>query len=220
MRARPAARVGRFPTERPAGLSRPSGRESLTQKRPAGGAWGITLTHPCQRNPSNNPRLSNRRAAPAALLPAPFARCAGGGAGLRETLKVPAPGAQRQGRCAGDGSCLIAHLTGCARRNGFRHLVRRASLAMHRCTRATGPGGYARLGSLSPALASSLRRVGRLRRAFVRGSAPHTPTFSRGMCDRCGGGVPARSGRHPARADTTRARGRAVRRVMVTDDAA
>ena len=201
MRARAAARRVQLPTERPAGLYRPFGRESLTQKRPAGGAWGITLTHPCQRNPSSNPRLSDRRAAPAVLLPSPFARCAGGGAGLREKSKVPAPGAQRQARCAADGSCPGRNVTGCARRNGFRHPVRRLSPAAQRCTRATGSAvtlasslSPALASSLSPALASSLRRVGRLRRAFVGGSAPHAPTVSRGRCDRCRGAAPARCG--------------------------
>lgn len=162
--------------------------------------------------PSNRPRLFSHRAAPAVLLPR-FARCAGGGAGLREKSEVPAPGAQRQARCAGDGSYLIPTVTGCARRNGFRHPVRRLSPAMHRCTRATGSAGYARSGSLSPALASSLRRVGRLRRAFVGGSAPHTPTCSRGRCDRCRGAAPARRGGHLARADRTLPPRCAVRRV-------
>ena len=120
------------------------------------------------------------------------------GAGLRDGSKVPAPCAHN-----GDfitfpyGPCAIHNVTGCARRNGFRHPVRRP--------RAAGPGswswavpvGCARLGSLSPALASSLRRVGRLRRAFVGGSAPHTPTFSRGVCDSCRGGVPWRGGGLP-----------------------
>jgi hypothetical protein len=140
------------------------------------GVLGVSLRVAVPRNPSNSPRLSSHHAAPAALLPDPFARCAGGGAGLRETLKVPAPGAQRQARCAGNGSGATHNVTGCARRNGFRHPLRRLSPALRRCTRATGSSGYARLGSLSPALASSLRRVGRLRRAFVGGPAPQTPT--------------------------------------------
>jgi hypothetical protein len=72
--------------------------------------------------------------------------------------------------------------------------------------------------SLSPALASSLRRVGRLRRAFVGGSAPHTPTFR--AAGSSGGGVRRHGGGRPARADRTRARGCAVRRVTATDDAA
>lgn len=47
--------------------------------------------------------------------------------------------------------------------------------------------------SLSPALASSLRRVGRLRRAFVGGSAPHTPTFRAAGGSGGGGGAPRRA---------------------------
>jgi hypothetical protein len=55
------------------------------------------------------------------------------------------------------------------------------------CSAGAWCSGYARLGSLSPTLASSLRRVGRLRRAFVGGSAPHTPTFR--AAGGAGGGV-------------------------------
>jgi hypothetical protein len=47
--------------------------------------------------------------------------------------------------------------------------------------------------SLSPALASSLRRVGRLRRAFVGGSAPHTPTFRAAGGSGGGSGVRGRA---------------------------
>jgi len=187
------------------------------------GVLGVSLRAVVPRNPSNGPRLSSHRAAPAVLLPTPFARCAGGGAGLREKSKVPAPGAQRQARCAADGLCPRHNVTGCARRNGFRHPVRRLSPAAQRCTRATGPT-VTLAGSLSPALASSLRRVGRLRRAFVGGSAPHTPTGSRGRGDRCRGAAPARGGGRLVRADRTHARPCAVRRVMARalapDDAA
>jgi hypothetical protein len=157
--------------------------------------WGIIGAEAPPITPAAARPLPHHPRTPAVHLP-DVARFAGGGAGLRETLKVPAPGApKQQPRRAGDGFSPIHGLTGCARRNGFRHPVRRLSPAPHRCTRATGPGGYARLvGSLSPALASSLRRVGRLRRAFVGGRAPHTPTGSRGRCDRCRGAAPARSG--------------------------
>ena len=199
MRARAAARRVQLPTERPAGLSRPCGRESLTRSFPGHCAalWGIMGAEAPPINPAAARPLPHHPRPPAVHLPH-VARFAGGGAGLRETLKVPAPGTpRRRPRRAGDGSCATHNVTGCARRDGFRHPVRRPSPAPRRCTRATSPGGYARLGSLSPALASSLRRVGRLRRAFVGGRAPHTPTVSRGRCDRCRGAAPARSGGVP-----------------------
>jgi hypothetical protein len=93
-----------------------------------------------------------------------------------------------------------------------------ASFVSHQILRAAAEPLVTLASSLSPALASSLRRVGRLRRAFVGGSAPHTPTF-RAAGSR-GGGVRRHGGGRPARADRTRAGGCAVRRVMDTDDAA
>jgi hypothetical protein len=173
--------------------SRPFGRESLTQvpPRPHG------VSHRAAQ-PSVTP------APPSLSLPLRFlqwrlsARCAGGwGDGLRDRLKVPSPVApQTRVPAVGSGFSRSADLTGCARRNGFPQRPARGAPAAAAYTRAhTRPGGYARLGSLSPALASSLRRVGRLRRAFVGGRPPHPPTCSRGVGDRCGGAAPARSGR-------------------------
>jgi hypothetical protein len=99
-------------------------------------------------------------------------------AGLRESGRNPAPcrlkpSAGRGRRVAG----RALNLTGCARRNGFRQTPSGFCARLPGVMASAGSGGYARLGSLSPALASSLRRGGRLRRAFVGGSAPHTPTF-------------------------------------------
>lgn len=100
-------------------------------------------------------------------------------AGLRESVRNPAPCRLNPGVGSGRRVGLRAlNLTGCARRYGFRLTPSGCRARWEAAVASAGPGGYARLGSLSPALASSLRRGGRLRRAFVGGSAPHTPTFS------------------------------------------
>jgi hypothetical protein len=98
--------------------SRPCGRESLTHSHQL--RAGYHRAQRDQRNPSP------RRPLPHALrflqCP-PFARCAGvWSAGLRETLKVPAPVApQPRLLRAPAGFFRWADVTGCARRNGFRH---------------------------------------------------------------------------------------------------
>jgi hypothetical protein len=98
-------------------------------------------------------------------------------AGLRESGRNPAPCRLNPGVGSGRRVGLRSlSSTGCARRYGFRLTPSGCRARWGAAVASAGPGGYARLGSLSPALASSLRRGGRLRRAFVGGSAPHTPT--------------------------------------------
>ena len=98
--------------------SRPSGRESLTQGPPS--PRGVSYGQRDQRNPSPRRPLPH----PLRFLQRPLlARFAGGwGAGLRDRWKVPSPVApQHQPRRAADGFSRSPDVTGCARRNGFRH---------------------------------------------------------------------------------------------------